>query len=408
MGTRAFRSVAARALRLGAATLAIGLLAGFAVELLGALAIASLHAPLHAALHGSPFAGGARAQTLALTLGGELEGDLGGDLGGDLEGDLGGGPGGGVAPAGVALALEDLRAGDTDAAFALRLAPRAAAPPLLSTELTLRQNASLGPLGGGVLALGGALRSDGLARLELRGEGSAGPAALRLRATAFNAPVRAFGPDALLASGGLPPPAPEFAPGLAGASLALGVSYRASRDLVLGVDPLLLWLDGAWGARLQADARWRRALDGNDLEAALLLYLPPQPRGAAGADGAAALQPRHPSAALGATLVLVRRRAPDWRLSGWLGWAGGPLPRVAPGAALAGAEPLPGGGRLELHLAAEPFRRDAPPYRLRVALERPLAPGSWTLAGGLELDEHADLRASASLRYRLPLPRAGD
>ncbi|MEX2536708.1 MAG: hypothetical protein WD273_14020, partial [Trueperaceae bacterium] len=212
---------------------------------------------------------------------------------------------------------------------------RLAAGDELELGLRLRQAGSVATVGNLITTLAADGSTAGRYSLAFTARGVLGPAALRLRASVYDGSA----PLAPLAEGALPD-LPQLGPGVAVVGLEAGVSYRLSRSLIVDIGPGLFLREGRLGGRLEGEARLLRAVGGDDLS--LLVHVFAEPRFT------------RRSAAVGVGYSWNRRRAPSWDASVWLGWGPG---GVAPGARLEGSEPL-AHGRLDLLLAAEPYRLD--------------------------------------------------
>lgn len=256
---------------------------------------------------------------------------------------------------------------------------RLAAGGELELGLRLREAGSLATVGNLITTLAAHGSTGGRYTVAFTARGVLGPAALRLRASAFDG-RRSLAP---LAEGEFSE-LPLLGAGGAVLGLEVGVSYRLSRALIVDLAPALLLRGGRLGAGFGGEARLVRFDGRNDLS--LLLHLFAEP-------GSERL-----TAAVGAGYTFNRRRAPSWTASGWLGW--GP-DGLAPGARLSGSQRLEN-GNLNLLLAAEPYRLDRWPYRLDVTYERGLGNGELVvgLLAGLEPD--SGWRAGGRAAYRLP------
>lgn len=256
---------------------------------------------------------------------------------------------------------------------------RFAAGEELELGLHLREAGSLATVGNLITTLAAHGSTGGRYALAFTARGVLGPAALRLRASAFDG----HPPLAPLAEGEFSE-LPLLGAGGTVLGLEMGVAYRVSRTLIVDAAPALFLRSGRLGAGFDGESRLVRFHGRNDLS--LLLHLFAEP----GFDRL--------TAAVGAGYTFNRRRAPSWTASGWLGWGpGGP----APGGRLSGRQRLENGS-LNLLLAAEPYRLDRWPYRLDLTYEREAGAGELIvgLLAGLEPD--AGWRAGGRAAYRLP------
>jgi hypothetical protein len=256
---------------------------------------------------------------------------------------------------------------------------RLAAGDELELGMRLRQADSLATIGNVVTVLAADASTGGRYAAALTGRAVLGPVALRLRGSASDG----LEPLAPLAEGAFAP-LPMLGPGKALFGLEAGVSYRASRALIVDFAPGAFLRDGRVGGRVEAELRLVRAVSGNDLSLLAHAFVEP-------VDGRLA-------GSLGAAYTVARRRAPSWTFIGLVGW--GPT-GVAPGARLGGGERL-AGGRLDLQVAAEPYRLDAWPYRARADYRTQVGPGELRLrlTGGLE--PGSGWRLGAGVGYRMP------
>lgn len=254
-----------------------------------------------------------------------------------------------------------------------RLGVALAPEPLPAFGLELRRTFSFGPVGNVLVEAAGDLDARRRYAATVGARGVAGPVALGLEASAWNAPESAF---AGLPGAGARPRLDGPALGL-----AVGASYRAGRTLVLSGRPELLWANGGLGGRLEAELRLARVRGDDDALALAHLYVAP---------GAGEL-----AGAVGAGYALVRRRAPTWLGSVWFG-AGpaGPWPGVR----LRGGERGTAGASWALELAAEPYRLDVPPLRAVASYRRPLGDGTLAVEGGAAFDPWGPEPAEAALR----------
>ncbi|MEX2542546.1 MAG: hypothetical protein WD314_12090 [Trueperaceae bacterium] len=258
----------------------------------------------------------------------------------------------------------------------------------LQLGLRLRQADSLASIGNLVTVLAADGSTGGRYGVALTSRAVLGPVALRLRASVSDG----FAPLAPVAEGAfaalpLLTPAPAEAAADSGAALLgleAGVSYRISRDLIVDVAPGAFLRGGSLGGRLDGELRFVRAIAGNDLSLLLHAFRVPVTSELSGA--------------LGIGYTVNRRRAPAWFAAALLGW--GPA-GLAPGARLAGAERL-ANGRVDLELAAEPYRLDDWPYRVELGYRHDLVQGELRLSGRAGLEPASGWRAGARVGYRIP------
>lgn len=269
---------------------------------------------------------------------------------------------------GVAVAVLDMREGDRTADVglaALRTTP-GAWEGLLAVRIG--RSTTLGLVGAATVELTGEVRTDAQAALRLSGQGVLGPVSLRLSATAATA-----GPELFRITGVAPadprPRVESFA-----VTLEALARWRIDRNLLLAVDPAVVLAGRGAGARLDGSLRLRRLAGDIDGAIGWHAWLDPESRTLSGALGIAA--------------VFAPRRAPEWNAGLWLGWADGSL---APGATLRGSAALGEGVDVALDLAAEPFRRDVPPYRATAEVRAELGGPEGFVRAEMEADP---LRAS--------------
>ena len=276
--------------------------------------------------------------------------------------------------AGVAVAVLDMR--ERDRTSDVRLAALRTTAGIWEGLLDVRlaRSATLGLAGAATLELTGAVRTDAQAALRLAGQGVLGPVSLRLAATAAT-----DGPGAFHITG-LAPADPR--PRVDGFAVTLDAlaRWRIDRSLLLTLDPAVVVMDAGAGARLDGSLRIRRLAGDLDGVMAWHAWLDPETDALSGAVGVAA--------------VLAPRRAPEWHAALWLGWADG---SVAPGATLRGSGALIEGVDVAVDLAAEPFRRDVPPYRAAAELRAELGGPEGFVRAQLEADPSAAVPFAAAV-----------
>lgn len=325
----------------------------------GALLVAALPGTLlpDAPLLGMAFPGTAAAQTVgfALSYDGALEPEV---------------------------QVRDLRTGPVT--LDLRLAGGVAGP--LELGAAARSRTSFGPLG--TLALAGRADADtqGGFDLYLGGSGALGPTGLDASLGVFNRNPGAFAPTTAYA----PPSRPFFvggAPtGATGFRLGVEATQRLGRTLVLEAAPSLDLLPGAGvGAALAGRLQFRRVA-GND-NAVALLEARTAPAGRS-------------FVAAGVEYQLNRRDLPAFTGALLLGYSDA---GVRPGLQVSASGDLEHAA-YRAELAAEPYRRSAPPYRANLALAAPLGPGALGLELGAALANDfgvppALVRGSYALRF---------
>lgn len=256
---------------------------------------------------------------------------------------------------------------------------RVAAGDGLELGLRLRQAGSVATVGNIVSVLAADASSTGRFAVASTTRGVLGPAAVRIRASVSDggeplAPVAegAFGPLPLLSGRG------------ALLGLEAGLDYRVSRRLIVGVAPGMFLQNGQIGGRFNGEARFVRAVSGNDLT--LLTYAFAEP-------GSGRL-----TASLGLAYTVNRRRAPSWTAAALLGWGpDGPLP----GLRVSGSERLEDGS-FDLSLALEPYRLDWWPYRFEAGYRHEIAHGELRAAVTAGLEPGSGWKAGGRVGYRLP------
>ena len=255
----------------------------------------------------------------------------------------------------------------------------------LELGLGVGSKTSFGPVG--TVALRGTLQLDTAGAFEgtVAGDGAIASVAARFGLSVFNVNPGRFGAleafgynvghgDAIVdgyggsgATSGLRRPPVAGAAGSWGVFGHLGASYRLSRRAVLELDPSLLYVRGGVGVGLQGAVQVRRLRGRDDgaVRVATLLDAGAE-AGLGGSYGAAGFEYRYnPSA------------GPLLRGSLWLG-AGSR--GVGPGARVEGVQNgLNATLRYGLALAAEPYRTDAPPYRVEASLQTAAGPGALNL-----------------------------
>ncbi len=281
----------------------------------------------------------------------------------------------GLGPDGatVGAAIGDLRLAAVDLDVAAVVDTPSA--PRLGVDLQARANVPLGLIGSVVFRGGAALHASGAWRGSLESEGSAGPLAFGVRlagGTSARSRIAAVAtPDELRTAPSEPPE------GVLRGHLALSARYRASRDLLVRVEPAItVRADDGVGrvsGRVDAAAELRDALLGGDLVARLRVV---------SATGAPRMGPGAVDVAIGLGRSERPRRRPPWSTTLWLGAGAG----VAPGASLDGRWRVDD-ATVDLVLAVEPWRRDLAPFRAAIRVERP---------DGRAANVRWQLRASAS------------
>lgn len=298
----------------------------------------TLGALLGTALPGTPFPGTAAAQTVgfALSYDGALEPEV---------------------------QLRSLEVGP--AMIDLRLAGGTAGP--LELGAAAQSRSSFGPLGTTLLSGRADADTQGGFDLNLSGSGALGPTGLEASLSLFNRNPGAFAPTAAYARSSRP-----FFPGTAlatatGLQLEVGVTQRLTRTLILGASPSLSYLTSTGvGAGLESRLQLRRVAGSDNAVALLSAASGPSGRG---------------FVAGGAEYQLNRRDLPTLTGALLLGYSDA---GVRPGVQ-AGASGELGRVAYRAELAAEPYRRNAPPYRANLALATPLGPGALGLEFGAAL-----------------------
>lgn len=274
--------------------------------------------------------------------------------------------------------LRDLDAGRVG--LGLRVAGGSAGP--LEAGVDAHFRSSFGPLG--TLAINGRADADvtGAFDLGLSGSGALGATGLDAQLDVFNGNSGTFAPTAAYALGSRP-----FFSGGVGAYLELGATRRLGRTLILEAAPSLSYLAGTGvGVGLWSRLQLRRFVD-NDSGALLLL--------ASTGPGAG-----RSFAAAGAEYGLNRRGLPALTGALLLGNSGEGV-RLGLRAAATGERNR---FSYRAELSAEPYRRDAPPYRGNVALGTALGPGVLGLEFGAAPDNRFGvppllLRSSYAFRF---------
>jgi hypothetical protein len=255
--------------------------------------------------------------------------------------------------------VRDLQAGPVT--LDLRLAGGVAGP--LELGAAARSRTSFGPLGTLALAGRADIDTQGGFDLYLGGSGALGPTGLGASLGVFNRNPGAFAPTSAYASpsrpffvGGAPTGSTGFQ--LTGFHLGVEATQRLGRTLVLEAAPSLDLLPGAGvGAALAGRLQFRRVA-GND-NAVALLEARTAPAGRS-------------FVAAGVEYQLNRRDLPAFTGALLLGYSDA---GVRPGLQVSAAGDL-GRAAYRAELAAEPYRRSAPPYRANLALAAPLGPGA--------------------------------
>ena len=291
-------------------------------------------------------------------------------------------PGAAAGP-GASVAVHDMREGSqtADLRFGVVRVPGGAWQGLATTRIA--RSATLGLLGAATLEVHGAVRTDANVMVGLAGQGVLGPASVRLGVTAGSSPPEAF------AVSGLAPT--DDAPRVVGPYLTVagGARWRIDQTFLLMLDPAFVAGRDGLGARLRGSLRVRRLA--GDVDGVLAVHGWLDPRSAA------------VSGALGLGAVLAPRRAPEWHATAWLGWANG---SIFPGGSIRGAGQLAEDVSIAIEAAAEPFRRDVPPYRASVEVRADLgAPEAFVLAEAQAGLGDAAPAASVSTGVRVTLPR---
>lgn len=308
-------------------------------------------------LPGTPFLGTAAAQTVGFTL----------SYDGALEPEV---------------QLRSLEVGP--ATLDLRLAGGAAGP--LEVGAAAQSRSSFGPLG--TTLLGGRADADtqGGFDLNLSGSGALGPTGLKASLSLFNRNPGAFAPTAAYARSSRPFFESSALIGATGFHLEVGATQRLGRTLILEAAPSLDYLTGTGvGAALESRLQFRRVSENDN--AVALLEARTAPAG-------------HALVAAGMEYQLNRRGLPTLTGALLLGYSDA---GVRPGVQASAS------GDLErvayrAEVAAEPYRRNAPPYRANLALVTPLGPGALGLEFGAALANDfgvppALIRGSYAVRF---------
>ena len=283
------------------------------------------------------------------------------------------------APGAAELALLGLREGDITADLRFGVAVTDGGADAILTARWSRA-ATLGLLGAVTVELDGALRTDGHRRLRLGGRGVLGPASVALDLSARNA-----GPERFSVVGLAPLDDDPRLPGTV-VGIAADVRYRIDRHVLLGFEPGIYASAAGLGARLDGTLRLRRWWGDVDALAAWHGWYDPVAYGVAGG--------------VGAGVVWAPRRAPEWRAVAWLGVAEG---AVRPGLELAGRTDLSSGVGLDLAVAAQPFRRDIPPYRASLEITVDVDASELYARVRAQADPSAPVAAALGVGARVPL-----
>ncbi len=279
------------------------------------------------------------------------------------------------------LVVRDLSAGR----LGLELRAARGRTGALEFGLGVGSKTSFGPVG--TVALRGILQLDTTGAFEgtVAGDGAVASVAARFGLSVFNVNPGRFGAlnalgyevghgDAVVdgygafgAISGLSRPPVAGASPSWGVFGHLGASYRLNRRTVLELDPSLLYVRGGVGVGLQGAVQVRRLRGRDDgaVRVATLLNAGAE-AGLGGSYGAAGFEYRYnpPTGPL---------------LRGSL-WLGAGSRGVGPGARVEGVQnELNATLRYGLALAAEPYRTDAPPYRLEASLQSAAGPGTLNL-----------------------------
>lgn len=254
--------------------------------------------------------------------------------------------GGSAQPLGGYVALTEMRESGLTADLTFGVVSVASAPWQAMMHASLSRSAAAGLLGAATVQAEGALRTDGNGTVELSGQGVLGPASVRLGVAFASLPPPAF------SFSGVAPLATS--PRVAGPAVSVDalVRYRIDRNLLAGVEPVIVFAPDGVAWRMHASLRLRDLVPPFDGSFEVHAYSAP---------GGSAW-----SGAVGTGGIWAPRRAPEWRATLWLGAANGSL---RPGIALRGATSLGHGLSLSVDVAAETFRLDVPPYRGALALE---------------------------------------
>lgn len=226
-------------------------------------------------------------------------------------------------------------------------------------ELTSWSAQTFGPLGNVVFEFEGELSEGPVARARVGARGVIASVAARAALVAAGADEERF--DALAVSR-------DGRPLVGGPALGLelGGTFRLDRQVVLDVAPSVYLAPAGLAVDAIATLRLLRALGPNELQVHLQ---------------SAVLPGQGDHAALGASVVLPRGRAPDWTFALWAGLGS---TGVLPGASLSMAEDLTQGVRVTADAAYQPYRRDARPLRAALGLSARLGEPTLRLrvAGG--------------------------
>lgn len=277
--------------------------------------------------------------------------------------------------------LRELGAGDVT--FDLRLAKSFTGP--FEAGVAGRFRSSFGPLGTVALNAQADIDTSGGFDLGVVGSGALASTGLDASLSVFNRNPGAFAaPAAYTAT------RPFFGSALAsgaGVHLSVGATQRLGRTLILEAAPELSYLSGSgFGAGLAGRLEFRRFIDQDD--GALLAEVHTGPG------------PARTFFAGGVEYGLNRRGLPSLSAAALLGRGEFGF---QPGFRAAASGEL-GSFSYRAELAAEPYRRDAPPYRGSVALGTELGPGALGLELGAALANDYGvapllLRASYGFRF---------
>jgi hypothetical protein len=222
----------------------------------------------------------------------------------------------------------------------------------LALSLTASRRTTFGPLGNVLLAGETGITTDLDGFVTLGARGTLGPVGANLSLFAYNAHPVVFDSRELANT-----THPHYSPVLLQDEVALGLqfgaTYRLSRVLIASAEPTLIYLTGSgFGGHLQAGVSWRRFISTDNV--GVLLEGDLHPDGDQG------------YLASGVEYQLARRGLPVITASVWLGrsWLE-TEDGFDPGVRLR-IEDRPGLLPFEyaLEAAVEPFRTDAPNYRL--------------------------------------------
>lgn len=282
---------------------------------------------------------------------------------------------------GTSVAILGMRAGDrtADVRFGVVRSPRNEWNSIVGARVA--RSTTLGLLGAATLELDAAWRTDGLGRAQIAGQGVLGPASLRVGVAVAGADPEAF------STTGLAPDADVPRVGRPSVTVKAQVRYRASRAVLIDVEPDLVFASNGLGLRMHGEVRIRRLVEPFDGLVAMHAWRSPR-------DGSL-------SGGLGLGAIWAPRRAPEWRATAWVGWQGG---AVLPGIALRGAASLGGAFGVAVDLAAEPFRTDVPPYRGVAELTADFGAHEAFVSAQAHAGTGRDPAAALALGVRLALP----